>query len=114
MLTSTQPSAPNPVANATSDPNSSSAHSRITSGEARSNSSERALSSSSVVSSPIESVDVVIAHFFLPDCGHRKTLVFQSRTTDAVFKPVEALAHSHHFSDNNDRWRANAKTLCLV
>src|SRR5258705_875889 len=114
MLTSAQPSTPNPVASAISGPNSSSAHSRMTSGEARSNSLERALSSSSVVSELIEGVDVVIAHFFLPSCGNRKTLLFQRRTTEAIFKPVETLAHLHHFSDNDDRRRANAKTLCLI
>src|ERR1700704_2774170 len=93
--TSTQPSTPKPVANATSGENSSMAQRSTAFGEAVSNSSEIAFKSFSVVFSLIDSAVIDISHFqFAPLLltSHRERChqFFFVDHNDVLLKPVKA------------------------
>src|SRR5258708_3366796 len=103
MAIITQPSAPNPVANAISGPNSSPAQRSITSGGAVSNSSEIAFSSSSVVSCPSDRALTDMSIPFSKPSHRFQLCVFDALET--LLNPVEALAQPAPLAHNDDRRR---------
>src|SRR6266536_1283093 len=107
---STQPSAPKPVAKATSGPNSASAHLSTTSGGFVSNSAEIACRSSSAISCP--RVDSAAAIYFsLPLSLHLgKNRAQLGAFCQLFFKPLETLTQPNDFTDDDDARRTHTGT----